>query len=189
MPESGREDYESLRVTDLKRLLRQRGLRLCGPKHELVARLREADNHLLLEPSPVDWILQRGSRGPPVYDELGYELDIEEVAHATYRWPRRRTARGKKYWEMIERESREEDRKAEIMGMRKNDVSALSLMAWNDRIARDLDKLYHKITFNDFEEWHKRGFRAEPGEFVATNIPQSEVDRIGKLATGSSSRK
>lgn len=62
------------------------------------------------------------------------------------------------------------------------DVSALVLMAWIDRVSRDLGIPYHMVEMEDFEEWYAKGFRAEPGEFK--NIPQSEQERITALETG-----
>ena len=79
--------------------------------------------------------------------------------------------------------------KAELMGMNRNEVSAFSMMAWDDRVSRDLGIPYHKVKMEYFEEWYEKGFRAQPGEFNAKNITPEEDKRIIKLAQGSALRK
>jgi hypothetical protein len=136
---------------------------------------------------PLEKIKRRGPTGPPVYDEMGFELDYDKVANSGRR--RRPGARSLKYEEMLDQEQREDDRKAEIMGTSRNKTSALTLMAWDDRVSRDLGIPYHAVDLDDFEEWYRRGFRAADGEFEAQNIPEHEQDRISNLATGSVFRK
>lgn len=135
---------------------------------------------------PVQRCLNKGPNGSPTYDSLGYELDYHAIAASTRR-PRARS--GKKYMEMLERERNEGDRKTELMGMNRNEVSAFSMMAWNDRVSRDLGIPYHKVKMEHFEEWYEKGFRAQPGEFNAKNITPEEKERINKLAVGSAFRK
>ena len=130
--------------------------------------------------------LNKGPNGSPTYDRLGYELDYHAVAAASRR-PRARS--GKKYMEMLEREQNEDDRKTELMGMNRNEVSAFSMMAWDDRVSRDLGIPYHKVKMAHFEEWYEKGFRAQPGEFSAKNITPEDQKRINKLAVGSAFRK
>ena len=135
---------------------------------------------------PVLRCLNKGPNGSPTYDGLGYELDYHAVAAASRR-PRARS--GKKYMEMLERGQNEDDRKAELMGMDRNQVSAFSMMAWDDRVSRDLGIPYHKVKMEHFEEWYEKGFRAQPGEFSSKNLTPEEVKRIDKLAIGSAFRK
>ncbi|OCL06374.1 hypothetical protein AOQ84DRAFT_321525 [Glonium stellatum] len=135
---------------------------------------------------PIERCFRKGPNGSPTYDRLGYELDYHAIA-ASRRRPRKRS--GKKYDEMLERSQNEEKRKAMIMGMDQKDVSALSLMAWNDRISRDLGIPYHKVEMKHFEEWYAKGLRAQPGEFRAKNISPEEQERINNLALGSAFRK
>jgi len=135
---------------------------------------------------PVQRCLNKGPNGSPTYDSLGYELDYHAIAASTRR-PRARS--GKKYMEMLERERNEGDRKTELMGMNRNEVSAFSMMAWDDRVSRDLGIPYHKVKMEHFEEWYEKGFRAQPGEFNAKNITPEEKERINKLAVGSAFRK
>lgn len=138
------------------------------------------------EDDPVQRCLNKGPNGSPTYDSLGYELDYHAIAAATRR-PRARS--GKKYMEMLERERNEDDRKTELMGMNRNEVSAFSMTAWDDRVSRDLGIPYHKVKMEHFEEWYEKGFRAQPGEFNAKNITPEDEKRINKLAVGSAFRK
>jgi hypothetical protein len=62
-------------------------------------------------------------------------------------------------------------------------------MAWEDRVARELGKPYHKVVMEDFEEVHRRGIKYQPDEFVDANMLKKETERISKLATGIVFRK
>ena len=85
-------------------------------------------------------------------------------------------------------EGREEDRKCEIMGTPKDNVSGLTLSAWKDRVARELGIPYHKVEMKHYEILAERGFVGKEGEFEAENISQEERDRLLKLSTGSAFR-
>jgi len=122
----------------------------------------------------------------PTYDEMGYEIDPVKVAKAGRR-PRQLSPDS--YMKMLDDDKREGDRKAEIMGTPRDQVSAMTLMAWKDRVARELGKPYHKVVMQDFEEVHRRGIKFHPDEFVASKMSKDEQDRISKLATGSAFRK
>lgn len=89
---------------------------------------------------------------------------------------------------MLKEESRENARKGEIMGTPQENVSALTSMAWNDRVSRELGIPYHKVEMKHFEELARRGFVGRPGEFEAVNISKEENERIMKLCTGSAFR-
>ncbi|KAH0559349.1 hypothetical protein GP486_004137 [Trichoglossum hirsutum] len=138
---------------------------------------------------PHEKILRRGPSGPPIYDEMGFEIDYEKVAKSSRARPGCRSMSGEKYLEMLEREDREEKRMAQIMGTDRNKTSAVTLMAWTDRISRDLGIPYHTVNIEDYEEWHRRGFKADGAEFEAKNMTEEEMDRITGLATGSDLRK
>ncbi|KAI9785890.1 MAG: hypothetical protein M1839_008156 [Geoglossum umbratile] len=138
--------------------------------------------------NPQAKILARGPSGPPVFDEMGFELDYNKVAGSRRR-PGCRTMSYEKYEEMLEQDRREGDRKAEIMGTEKNKISAVTLMAWDDRISRDLSIPYHLVDMEDFEEWYRRGFRAEGAEFEAKNMSEEERERLTNISIGSAFRK
>ena len=89
---------------------------------------------------------------------------------------------------MLEKESQEDARKGEIMGTARENVSALTHMAWNDRVSRELGIPYHKVEMKHFEELARSGFVGRPGEFEAVNISKEENERITKLSTGSAFR-
>jgi hypothetical protein len=122
----------------------------------------------------------------PIYDALGYEIDPAKVAKAKRR-PRQLSPDS--YMKMLDDDRRENDRKAEIMGTHRDQVSAMTMMAWEDRVARELGKPFHKVVMEDFEEVHRRGIKFHPDEFVAAKMSKNETDRISKLATGSAFRK
>src|SRR5579862_3951287 len=90
------------------------------------------------EHDPGTKILRRGPSGAPVYDEMGFELDYDKVAKGQRRRPGRKARNSKKYNEFLEQSRREQERKAQIMGTDDRKTSALTLMAWTDRISRDL---------------------------------------------------
>jgi hypothetical protein len=62
-------------------------------------------------------------------------------------------------------------------------------MAWDDRVSRDLGIPYHAADLEDFEEWYRRGFRAEEGKFEAENMMEEERARINKIVIGCAFRK
>ena len=133
-----------------------------------------------------DEVLPRGPNGAPVYDKLGYELDYKKVAASNRP---RRPLRGSTYLRILEIERKEHDKKVEIMDMDKNQVSAMTLMRWDDRIARDSEIPYHKVEFEHYEEWYEKGFRTTPGEYARETLTEEEHKRISDLATGSFFRK
>lgn len=128
-----------------------------------------------------------GPNGIPVFDELGYQLDYYKVTGSAY--GSRSSMLGKSRYKSENQLTKEEHRKGKIMGTPRNNVSALTLMAWKERVSRDLGIPYHTVIMEDFEEWQERGFVAEPGEFEAVNISKEKRDMIDKLATGSAYRK
>jgi hypothetical protein len=89
---------------------------------------------------------------------------------------------------MEDERDREHARKREIMGTKRDNVSALASMAWNDRVARELGIPYHKIEMKHFEELARRGFVGKEGEFEAVNISEDEKERLTKLCAGSAFR-
>jgi len=40
-----------------------------------------------------------------------------------------------------------------------------------------------------FEDWHKRGFTAKPGDLEANNVSKEDNERISDLAMGSAFRR
>ncbi|KAL8658763.1 MAG: hypothetical protein Q9226_000788 [Calogaya cf. arnoldii] len=128
--------------------------------------------------------LQRGPRGSPTYDELGYELDYDYIANHTGRRPRAvPTKRGQ---EKLEQSQRGDERKAEIMG-RPADMNVPEGAAWDDRVANDLGKAFHEVGMEEYEEWAKKGFKIKKGEF--DDPSEEEKERLFKLQKGCALRK
>lgn len=135
-----------------------------------------------LSMSPVEVCRRKGPRGSPTYDELGYELDYEYINKVSYVRPR---PSYEKYKKMMEETTKINQRKAEIM--RWSDKHYPRKEAWDDRVARDLGIAYHEVGIEEYEEWHKRGFHADPKDFE--NPSEEEKARLSKLMTGSALRK
>ena len=131
--------------------------------------------------------LKKRDTKAPIYDSLGYELSPRKIKRATA--PRRISHDSDGYMEMLRKDSEEGDRKCEIMGTAREQVSAMTLMAWQDRVARELGIAYHKVEMRHFEELREKGFVGKEGEFEAKNMSEPEIERITKLAIGSAFRK
>lgn len=59
---------------------------------------------------------------------------------------------------------------------------------WKDRVSKDLNVPWHKITVEHFKEWEKKGFRkARRGEYE--NPTEEERKRMLRLMNGASLRK
>ncbi|MCJ1463387.1 hypothetical protein MMC07_001994 [Pseudocyphellaria aurata] len=134
-----------------------------------------------------DLVRKGGPSGSPVYDELGYQLDYHKLTGNAY--SSRSSKPGKPRYKSERELDKEEHRKRKIMGTPKNNVSALTLMAWNERVSRDLMIPFHTVQMEHFEEWQERGFVAEPGEFEAVNMSEEKRNFITNLACGSAFRK
>lgn len=130
----------------------------------------------------IEKCLRRGPHGPPTYDDLGYALDYHAVARSRRR-PRVR-AFSDKYLEMLERDERNERRMEQIMGVTDRDeLSGFAETAMTNRVAKDLGIPFHTVGMEEFEEWHRRGFRAEQREWE--NVPKWERKRLLKIETKS----
>ena len=68
-----------------------------------------------------------------------------------------------------------------------NKVRAMTLMYFDIQVARDLDIPYHTMRMPEYEEWGKRGFRADPS--LWENPSEAEKERTHALSTGCAFRK
>jgi hypothetical protein len=89
------------------------------------------------------------ARGAPVYDQLGYLITHKNTSG---RRPAPRPSNWPAYEKWLEKCEAEDKRKAEIMEADRNKVSALVVMRWRDRVARDLDIPIHTVDMADFAE-------------------------------------
>jgi len=147
---------------------------------------RNATVTLMPKQSPRSHCLVGGPNGPKIFDDFGFELSYEACAGIGRGGIRR--PRGKNYYDMEDERDRERARKMKIMGTKRDNVSALTSMAWDDRVARELGIPYHKVEMKHFEELAERGFVGKDGEFEAVNMTEEERDRLTKLCTGSAFR-
>jgi len=135
--------------------------------------------------SAFDRCIAGGPNGPPVYDELGFLLSYQKCCRA---WGRPRRSLGAKYFAMLDQKAAESECKREIMGTAREKVSALTYMAWDDRVARELGIMYHQVEMKHFEILAQRGFVGKEGEFEASNMSEEERERLTVLAAGSAFR-
>lgn len=130
--------------------------------------------------------MRRGPRGSPTYDELGYELDYEYIIRAS-RIPRGRDVGSKRAEQKTEKEARDRERKAEIMGRPCTVETVCETVAWDGRVARDLGKAFHEVGVEEYEKWAAKGFEVQEGEFV--DLGKEEEKRLLRVQTGSALRK
>lgn len=207
--------YEDLQKDEMKELLTERGLKVSGRKDELIERLegwdeehperKVGDDHreaLARQPVPIgakaeemgpkegstlERIRKRGPVGPPVYDEMGFEVDYEKC---TGMQPRS----GPTGDDLIEQDRRENELKARVMGMQKEmkegKVGISVKMAWVDRVSHDLNIPYHAVGPEQYEEWERRGFeKTSPSPAEWRKIGEREHERLMLLTKGSGLRK
>ena len=125
---------------------------------------------------------RKGLNGSPTYDTLGFELDKEYIIKHTGGRPR---SLGKKALDRLDQKSKDKQRKAEIIGL-PGDDNTIHEQAWDDRVARDLGIAYHEVGMEEYEEWHKKGFKAKKKEF---ELSEKERKRLMDLMSGSALRK
>ena len=96
---------------------------------------------------------------------------------------------GKRAQERLNQSMEDDKKKREIMGIEdnKDDEAAKHKEAWDDRVARDLGIHFHEVGMEEYEEWQRRGFKADPQDF--RNLSQEEKDRLMGLMSGSALRK
>lgn len=195
-------------------LLSERGLPKTGRKDVLVERLEEhdkqhpstekkiGDDHkeaLRRRPVPIGAVasemgpkeedtatrlLRAGRNGPPVYDEMGFELDYDKVGGGGR--PSKQ-AMLNRMDRAVARAERKGAVKARVMGMEEEKVSFDVERAWDDRVSRDLGIPFHKVGAEQFEEWEKKGFKANPRDFE--NLGKEEEERLDFLQAGCALRK
>lgn len=132
---------------------------------------------------PMTVCLQKGPRGSPTYDEAGFELDYEYVRKSS----RRPRPLGKRALARLKEKRKESERKKELMEASEGEGRKYPLGSWDDKVARDLGIAYHEVGFEEYEEWHKRGFRRDKGELE--NLDEDEKERLQRLMVGCALRK
>ena len=207
--------YVDLNMSQLKELLDERKLPKSGRKDDLVTRLEEWDEKnpssekrvgddekeaIRRQPvaiggkasekgpkdDPARYLERRGPYGPPVYDEMGFELDYEKCRGGRI-MPSKQTILNRQD-RMMERLEREDKAKACIMGWKVEQVTGCYHGALEDQISRDLHIPFHKVTVDSFEEWKKKGFNADPKDFDRENLSKEEIERLNHLTGGSALR-
>lgn len=105
---------------------------------------------------------------------MGYELDYDFVAN-----------RSRKQRTKLDEREEQTKRKADLIGYA--DLDGVQEPACDNKVAHDLGIAFHEVGMEEYEEWHKKGFRVKPGEF--DNIPREEYDKLVKVMEGSAFRK
>ena len=136
-----------------------------------------------LDMDPVSVCQRKGPRGSPTYNKLGYELDYDYVAKVS----RIRSRPSLKQLEKrMDATDKKNARKVEMMGMSEKQRE-LHEPAWDDRVARDLGIAFHEVGVEEYEEWHKRGFKASAEDFKDPS--EEEKERLFGLSRGCALRK
>jgi hypothetical protein len=88
----------------------------------------------------------------------------------------------------FEMEDEKRKRKVEILFGKGADDDGNILVedAWDYRVARDLGKAFHEVGMEEYEEWKRKGFKVEAGEF--DNLSEKEQRRLTDLSIGSAMR-
>ena len=130
----------------------------------------------------VQRVLSGGSNGPPVLDRLGYKLSHPHVSKSRCPAPSRMPATA------MLKVAEEGRRVAEMMGVRRAAVCTSTLLYFHDQVARDLDVPFHTVGIPEYEEWYRRGFRADPSTWEE-EMGAKEAHRIDALAIGCAFRE
>jgi hypothetical protein len=86
-------------------------------------------------------------------------------------------AKLKREEEYFERTRREEKRMAKLIGDEFSfNVQVPKVEAYKERVRNDLGKKTYQVSIDEFEKWHKKGIRANDGEFDLENIPPEKQD-------------
>ncbi|KAJ9157624.1 hypothetical protein NKR23_g355 [Pleurostoma richardsiae] len=122
----------------------------------------------------LDRVRRNRPNGPSVKDKLGYRISYAQVNRIVgYR-----QYNSKRHLAHLEKEMEEEKRMREILGLPEDAIDTEA------KIARDLDIPFHTVGLPEFEEWHRRGFRLEPGE-LQEPVFEEEADRLMAISAGS----
>ena len=125
--------------------------------------------------------LRKGPHGSPTYDTLGYQLDFDYIRKTSHR-PRRSKGHSDKMMAHCRKRDEERERKAQIMGAEGSSSNVLNENVWNDIVARDLGVPFHTVGMEEFEEWARRGGKAEVREYK--ELDGREQKRLMRLQTG-----
>lgn len=205
------ETYKHLQVAELKELAGERGLKLSGKKDDLIDRLESydeehpsgkkkvGDDHreaLARQPVPIgakaskmgpkddmfETMSKQGPNGPPIYDELGFELDYKRCTGG----PSSKDAMLDASERVMDRMERETAAKVRVTGMKKAAFEDIE-DAWDDRVSRDLGIPFHMVGSKQYQEWKRKGFKADPKEIE--KIAEQDSERLDFLVEGCSLRK
>ncbi|KAL9615928.1 MAG: hypothetical protein Q9160_009140 [Pyrenula sp. 1 TL-2023] len=206
------QTYPDLQMSEMKELLNERSLKVSGKKAELIERLEKWDEEHLIgarkigddhrealarQPVPIgakasemgpnvdhpcEAMVKRGPRGPPVYDEMGFELDYERCTGG----PRSKQAILNACDRSLERSEKARNIKSRVIGVKVDD-SPMMEQAWNDRVSKDLGIPFHEVGPEQFEKWQEKGFKASRNEIE--KVLKQDGERLEFLMTGCALRK
>ncbi|KAG4414369.1 hypothetical protein IFR04_012506 [Cadophora malorum] len=152
--------------------------------------IRENEGHMFHE---LYVCFDKGPNGSPTYDKSGFQLDYYKVADWMKPTPYNKSKVVKGMERTVARMKTESEQMAEIFfekGEAPTDTMKLSSGNgyWKDRVSKDLNVPWHKITVEHFKEWEKKGFKkARRGEYE--NPTEEERKRMLRLMNGASLRK
>ncbi len=142
--------------------------------------------------------VDKGRDGSPTYDESGFELDYDKCLEWCKPMSRSKLkptlAEEKRFGDYIEKKEKEEKRMAELVGDANFDGKSgldkcIKVEVYKERVRNDLGKKTYHVTIQDFEDWHKKGFRAKTEEFDIENMDPERKQKLTDYMTGASLRK
>ncbi|KAH6721737.1 hypothetical protein BKA61DRAFT_505885 [Leptodontidium sp. MPI-SDFR-AT-0119] len=151
--------------------------------------IRENEDHTFHE---LYVCFDKGPNGSPTYDKSGFQLDYHKVADwmKPKGYNKSRIVNGME--KAIARAQSESQQMAEIF-FEKGEAPADTKNCrgtdyWKDRVSKDLNVPWHKITVEHFKEWERKGFKkARKGEYE--DFTEEERKRMLRLMSGASLRK
>ncbi|KAI4246090.1 MAG: hypothetical protein LQ352_006449 [Teloschistes flavicans] len=85
-------------------------------------------------------------------------VEKEYIIRAS-RVPRDPDLGSKRAEQKTEKDARDQERKAEIMGRPCTNDMLSETVAWYDRVAKDLGKAFHEVGVEEYKEWVEKGFK------------------------------
>lgn len=124
-----------------------------------------------------NWV-DKGPKGSSTHDRFGFELDYNKCfqwGKHTYRSDLNPTSgKIKRQEERWVQDEKYLNRIAELMGDKINTSNILHKTfkeeAYKEKVRKDLGQQIYQVSVHTVENWHNKGFRAEPREFDLENI-------------------
>lgn len=137
------------------------------------------------EDGVMERLARAGPHDPPVYDDLGFELDYEQCMGG----PRSRSGMVTRMERVLDRRAKEKESKERAIGVTFDGRSPRLEDAWDDRVSQDLQVPFHTVGPEEYRTWKRRGFTATAEELEEKFRDERERERLDFLMCGSKLRK